>query len=154
MSAPPTDDTQPDDAKPEPDGDAQPAKPRANAEAARWRTRLREVEAERDRLAEQLTGLRRRELDAELAETLADPSDFWTVAEHQVEAFLTDDGEVDHERLTEAATALVEAKPHWSANPPKPEVPRRPVEQLRGGTQPDAAVPRSSWHDVLRDATK
>lgn len=46
-----------------------------NEEAKRYRLRLREVEAERDQLVEQVQTLRQAEVERQAADRLEDPSD-------------------------------------------------------------------------------
>lgn len=96
----PADDELPED-EPDPDGDEtdddEPAVARARQQAARYRRQLRDVESERDELAEALWLERVTALG-----TLADPTDLP----------FDPDALRDPDRLRELADELVTAKPH------------------------------------------
>jgi hypothetical protein len=139
------------DPAPEPDAIAE-----LRREAAGYRTRLRETEAERDRLAEQVAGFRRAEVERiattpadDLKHGLRSPDDLWRYTEDEVDAYLTEDGEVDPDKVrTTVATVLAE-RPYLSAVPAGP----RP-DPSQGAT--DHAGPRTNpngWGDLLKDAT-
>lgn len=96
----------PDEPLVEPEDPANP-----NREAAKWRTRLREVEAERDQLAERLTAFQRREIEAQLGDILAQPGDLFEVGRAEVSDFYDDDGQLRADELRAAAGALVEQRP-------------------------------------------
>lgn len=79
----------------------------ANREAAKYRTRLREVEAERDTLAEQVTTLQRAEAERLAAAHLKNPAGLWA-AGADLPALLADDGTVDPDKVAAAAKTAVE----------------------------------------------
>jgi hypothetical protein len=89
-----------------------------NREAARYRTRLREVESERDELAGRLDGLLRGQAEA-LATggeaRLHSGADLWldggTVAD-----VVGEDGQVDPERVAALAQAVAQARPYLRTN--------------------------------------
>ena len=95
---------------------------KGNSEAARYRTQLRTVEAERDALAERVTGYQRKHVERLAGDRLADPADLWSSTEL---ADLLDDGaEVDDAKVTAAVEELVKAKPHYGKRgaTPKPDL--------------------------------
>ena len=83
-------------------------------EAAKYRRRLRETEAERDALATQLAGIRKNEVQRALGEHLADPSD---LGELDLDSFYKD-GSLDPDAVRKAAAAAVAEHPHWRRQPP------------------------------------
>lgn len=114
-----------------------------NHEAAKWRTRLRDTEAERDALAERLASAQRQNVDTVVSQRFADAADFWSVVD--LADVLGDDGEIDPERLTTAMDSALAAKPHWkrpaSATESASTVTSR--ERVGGGKTP-------SWSDLLQ----
>ena len=91
--------------------DAAPENESPNSEAARYRVRLRETEAERDQLAERLAGYQRREVEAAIADVLDVPSDLWEVGNTDVTALYGEDGNLDEAAALGAAAALAEQRP-------------------------------------------
>lgn len=89
--------------------DATQTDSKANREAARYRTQLRAVEAERDKLAETVRTLRTQAAENALADVLAQPSSLW-MAGHDVAEFYDEAGTLDVERLREAAAQAVAEK--------------------------------------------
>ena len=84
----------------------------ANAEAKKYRRRLREVEAERDQLQEQVQTLRRSEVERQVSGELEDPSDLWR-AGTELEHLLDEDGAVDQGKVAETARAVTAEHPGW-----------------------------------------
>jgi hypothetical protein len=116
----PTNNTDPDegrrtpDATPPDDNDDDGAR-NPNAEAARYRTRLRETEAERDALTAAVTSLQRRECERHIAEALECPADLWDIAAADPAAFYNDDGTLDETRLADAVAELLKQRPRLAA---------------------------------------
>ncbi len=115
-----------------------------NAEAARYRRRLREVEAERDALADKVESLQRAQALAQAAGVLSQPADLFEVGRVDLAALLNADGDLDAGAVAAALDALIEARPGL-AIPREPSYknphagPRDPI----GGGRPAA------WGDVL-----
>lgn len=116
----PTEPQHPDDQQPaqEPDSaqpdaaEVPPQQPESrNAEAARYRTQLRAVEAERDTLAERVATYQRREAEAEIADLLAQPADLWDVGHLDITTVYDDNGDLRADELRAAAGALLEQRP-------------------------------------------
>lgn len=121
------------------DHEADPTKLRA--EAAKYRRRAQDAEAERDTLRAEIDGLRRSEIEHRVADRLETPEDLWLV--HDTETFMGDDG-IDDEAIRAAVDALLEQRPQWRKRRPADDLPRRP--QLNDGT----ALSSGSWSGVLR----
>jgi hypothetical protein len=73
-------------------------------EAAKYRRKLREAEGERDQLAQQLTAMRRSQIDAQASDMGIKPAALWASGT-QLEDMLGDDGVPDPEKITAAVNA-------------------------------------------------
>ncbi|MBM7807657.1 hypothetical protein JOD57_003494 [Geodermatophilus bullaregiensis] len=113
-----------------------------NREAAAYRRKLRDAEAERDRLASAVTTYQRRDAEALVGSRLLSPADLW-VAGAKLEDLLADDGTVDPAKVDAAVDTVLEARPHWK--PQGPRVPRDMGQGQRGGTVGGG----TSWADVI-----
>lgn len=123
--------------------DAPEASP--NSEAARYRRQLREVEAERDALAERLQGHQRREVEAMVADLLDVPADLFDIGQVQPSDFYNDDGTLNEAELRAAAGALLEERPRLGK--PRPTGPRW---QNFGQYAPPPPQRGAAWSDVLK----
>lgn len=114
-----------------------------NAEAARYRTRLRAAEGERDLLSQRVERMQRREAERLAGERLAAPADLFDVGGTALADLLTDDGDVDADRVTEAVQALLDARPglHKDSKPAWPDM---------GAGQRETSAPGKTWGSVLR----
>ncbi|RUP35019.1 MAG: hypothetical protein EKK51_00225 [Mycolicibacterium sp.] len=115
-----------------------------NKEAAKWRTKLRDTEAERDGLATRLETMQRAEAERLAAQHLANGADLWLTGTTLTD-MLDDNGNLDPAKITTAATTLGADRPHWrctaSSAAPAGEVTAR--GKIDGG-------PNRTWADVLR----
>jgi hypothetical protein len=100
------------------DGGAPEANP--NSEAARYRTRLRETEAERDTLAERLAGYQRRECESAVSDLLDCPDDLWSIGQASVSDFYDDAGELNDAELRAAVGGMLEERPRLGKPGPGP----------------------------------
>lgn len=75
---------------------------------ARYRTQLRETEAERDQLAGRIEAMQRAEVERLAQQWISKPSALWS-AEVTLADLLDDDGHVDPEKVTAAAHAARQA---------------------------------------------
>lgn len=91
--------------------DASPATQRANRDAARYRRRLREAEAERDDLREQVVGLQIAEASRIAADKLAVGGDLFEVGGVQINDVLDDNGRVDADLVMQFADDVLAARP-------------------------------------------
>ena len=112
-----------------------------NAEAARYRTRLRETEAERDTIAGQLEKYQRREAQR-LATDLSKPADLWLDGT-DVADVLDDDGQVDPVAVAAIQAKVLEGRPGLSNQRPAPRP--DPSQGARGGP-----TTGDDWAAVLR----
>lgn len=95
-------------------------------EAAKYRTRAKEAEAQRDEISKRLSNFQRAEAER-LAATatdgfrpLADGSDLW-VADNEIEGLVGEDGTVNADAVRERVGALGENRPHYLARAASPE---------------------------------
>lgn len=102
-----------------------------NREAAKYRTKLRAAEAERDSLAATVVTFQRAEVERLLRTRLETPGDFW-LAGANLEDQLTEDGTVDPAKVEAAAQAVLADHPSWAARR-KPRVPRDMGQGTREG---------------------
>jgi hypothetical protein len=116
--------------------------PSPNSEAARWRTKLRDAETQRDALTERLTGYQRRECEAAVADLLDEPGDLWEIGQADLSAFYNEDGTLDEAELRAAAGALCEMRPKL-AKPPGPR------HQNFGQFTPPPPPPKIGWGTVI-----
>ncbi len=136
---------------PEPDTDTQgshdadEAARKARGDAAGYRRRLRDVEAERDALvaerdalAERVTARQRADVEASAARRLVDGSDLWTAVD--LPDLLTEAGVLDEEKVAAAVDALVATKPHY----------RRSTGDIGQGVRGEPLRVEPSFADVLR----
>ena len=80
---------------------------KAGKEAAKYRTRLRETEAERDALAEQVTALRRAAVDDRVKAQKVPVEGFWASGV-TLEELVDEGGHIDDEKVKVAADQAVE----------------------------------------------
>jgi hypothetical protein len=131
---------------PEPDDTPEmPARGTA-AEAKRYRLKLRETEAERDRLAALVERHRRADVERALSESkLADPADLWRDG-LTLDELLDDDGSIDDTKLADAVAAVLAAHPSWA----RPA--RKPVDLGQGPR--GVPTPKVGLDAAIRDAVR
>lgn len=129
------------DATVAPDEPAEESTP--NQEAAKWRTKFREAEAERDTLTERLIGYQRRECEHAVADLLDEPTDLWDIGQADYAQFYNENGELDEAELRAAAGALIETRPKL-AKPPGPR--HHDFGQYRLPPPP----PSGGWSDLIK----
>lgn len=117
---------------------------RPGSEAAKYRRRLREAEAERDALRDRLNGANRREAERIASAHLAQADDLFAF-DARIEDLIGDDGLIDAERVETACAALIEARPGLRLPS------RRPT--FDGGARATSA-PSRGWNDVLRQGRR
>jgi hypothetical protein len=117
---------------PEPEGE------HPSREAASYRRRLRETEAERDALRERVESYERREAEA-IARDLgaAVPSDLWTLV--GLDDLRGDDGALDSETVQARVSAILAERPTW----------RRPAPDLGAGARPPVESERKPGLSAL-----
>jgi hypothetical protein len=117
-TAPPADDTtppaDPDPAAADPpaaDTDESAEPPTANSEAARYRTTLRAVEAERDALADRVAGYQRSQVEGIVADMLEVPGDLFDIGRAELGDYFDDEGTLNEHEVRAAASALITQRP-------------------------------------------
>ncbi|MEO3757068.1 hypothetical protein ABGB19_02095 [Mycobacterium sp. B14F4] len=138
-------DTQATDTPPEP--------PAAESGERKLRKRAQTAEAERDRLREQVAGYQRREVEALAGSTLADPRDIWAGGVTLPEC-LTDDGDLDPERVTAAVAKVVDAHPHWKVQLPDAAAPASAVTSDGNPHDETDQEQAASWQEAFRQAAQ
>ena len=83
------------------------------SEAAKYRTRLREVEAERDTLAARLEASQRANVTQAIGGRFASSADFWNGTE--LSELLDDDGNVDSLKVSNRAGEILAENPHYAS---------------------------------------
>jgi hypothetical protein len=126
--------------------DADDAKSAANKEAAKWRTKFRAAERERDELVTRLEHLQRTEAQRVAAAHLADGADVWRDGA-ELSRVLDDDGNVDPARVAEVAAEVAAAHPHYGRHAPTANLRRGGLAS--GATGMDSPR-RASWSEVIR----
>lgn len=115
-----------------------------NREAARYRTRLREVEGERDALAARVQRLQRAAVARLVGDRLAVPDDLLAFG-LALEDLLTEDGEVDAELVNSAVFDLLTRRPGLAVVPDKARFP-----DLGGGRRGTTPASAPGWADLVR----
>lgn len=115
--------------------------PTEGTEAAKYRRRLRQAEAQRDGLSARVEHLQRAEVERLVTGRLANPTDTWLLAGDDLAQFCDDDGNIDPELVDAFVVATVADRPSWEA---------QHVPQVRSGPRGAAKPAEPSWRDVLR----
>lgn len=111
----------------------------ANREAAKYRTKLRETEAQNATLTGRLEAMQRREVERLASADLDTPEDLW-LTDVGLGTLLDDDGQVDEAKVSAAVTTVLQGRPGW----------RRPSPvTYDGGARSNPPVP-VSMQDLLQ----
>jgi hypothetical protein len=134
----------------EPEGDALDAAGRKlSDEAAKWRVQARAEETNRLIAEAKLAGVQTREVNRLLATKLQMPDDFWIASDVKLEDLLGDEGEVDADKVAEAADAVLQNRPHWAARLKPVGAPSAAVTG-DGKYNVKGTGDKVDWSDVLR----
>ena len=114
-------------------------KGKGNSEAAKWRVRFREAEAELETLKSRVADMQAAEVSrlATGAGRLHDGQDLLLTA--TLTDLLDDEGIVDSDKVTEAVAALIEKKPHLA----------KPAFDDSVGVGEKGTVKSPTWADVI-----
>ena len=119
-----------------------------NREAAKYRTRLRETEAERDTVRGELDAahatverLQRALVETAAASDLVDPADLWRHGGVEVSELLADDGTPDPEKVSAVVSDILAERRHLA----RPRTPRPDMTQGGTGTPPPPADPVAAF---------
>ena len=118
---------------------------KANREAAKYRTRLRETEAQRDTLTARIEAFQKADALRHAGTQLADPEDLFTVGQVKLADLLDDDGNVVPELVETALMGILETRPGLG----KAATPRGP-SAAGAGNRASYAGSGTSWGSVLR----
>lgn len=118
-----------------------PETPQGNREAAKYRTQLRESETAREDLAARVEKMQRAEAERLAGTTIEKPSGLWATGT-TLEDLLDDDGEVDPDKVTAAATAASE-----QLGLTKP--PRGPIIPSQGQVPDFTPDPTKNWEGAF-----
>ena len=116
-------------------------------EAAKWRVTARQTEAKLAVAEARVAELQRQEVERILATKLAMPEDMWLSGKWSVADMLNEQGQVDAERVSAAADAVLEGRPHWRATLKPVGAPASSVTG-DGDYKPGPAAP--TWQQLLR----
>lgn len=121
-----------------------------NREAATYRRKLRDTEAERDQLASAVTTYQRRDVEALVTSgdgpKLGVAADLW-VAGVKLEDLLAEDGTVDADKVSAAVTAVLADHPNWG---PRSDTTTRVPRDMGQGRRGGAVGGDTSWASVLK----
>lgn len=132
----------------EPEGATEQGKDKAGAEAAKYRTRLRAAESERDALATRVAAYTRADVVRHVAERLTDADDLFIVGQVDVADLVDDEGALDVAAVDVAVDALLERRPRL-AKDWEPD-----AEGLDGGARRSLPGSGASWSGVLSGAQR
>jgi len=145
-----TEATEPDSSAPD-TADTDQGDNNANREAAKYRRKLRDTEAERDQfaaerdhLAARMEAMQRAEVERLAGTMLADPADLWHGT--SLDELLDDNGDIAVTKLNAAAVELLRTHPHWERQRRQP----RNTDALRSGASGAITPAGTSWSDALR----
>ena len=116
-------------------------------EAAKWRVTARQTETRLKVAEARVAELQRQEVERILATKLAMPEDMWLSGKWSVADMLNEQGQVDAERVSAAADAVLEGRPHWRATLKPVGAPASSVTG-DGEYKPGPAAP--TWQQLLR----
>jgi hypothetical protein len=135
--------TTPEASSPDHPNEAGSVRP-ANREA-RYRVERNEARQALDAAEALLGGYRTREVERLASEHLAQPSDLLSLGEVALTDLITDDGFVNPKAVSEAVSALIEARPGLAKTPP----PARAVDRSQGQGG-NVGRPKPSLGDVFK----
>lgn len=118
------------------------AKSPTNREA-RYRVERNEARAERDALAQRVEALNRREIERLAAGSMSQPSDLFSLSGNSVTDYLTDDGEVDADKVAADVAALLAERPGLRKQSP-------PLDPSQGSGGQPSAKREPTWGALLK----
>lgn len=91
-------------------GEQETGSQKVNKEA-RYRVERNEARAERDALAERIQRMQRAEVERLAADGLSHPADLFSLSGNELADYLTEDGEVDADKVAADVTAILAERP-------------------------------------------
>ncbi|MGX1762946.1 hypothetical protein ACWIGW_45980 [Nocardia brasiliensis] len=119
-----------------------------NAEAAKWRRKLRDTETELATARERITRYQRTEIERLAAEHLAVPADLFDIGKADLPALLDDNGDPDPVKVRAAVDELVNARPGLHKNG-RPNPVARHANYGQGFTGQTRGN-RSGWNEMIK----
>lgn len=113
-------------------------------EAANYRTQRNEAREERDALAQRVKQMQTREVERLAAASLSQPGDLFSLSGNELADYLTEDGDVDGEKVAADVAAILAERP--GLQKPKHVAGYDPT-QGRGGRPPKGSP---SFGDLLK----
>jgi hypothetical protein len=110
-------------------------------EAAGHRRKLREAEAERDRLAGIVHSMLRNEVERRAEQRMHRGDDIWS-AGVELGELLDEDGALDLAKVDAAVERVIKERPHWSR--------LRPTGAADQGARGSTSSPGITWQEALR----
>ena len=123
-----------------------PQEQRLSDEAAKWRREYRAADTHRLIAEARVADMQTKEINRILATQFAAPDDFWLASDATLED-LTTDGEIDAEKVAEAAAAVLDTRPHWRATL-KPV--GAPASAVTGDGKAPKAAEQPTWAGLLK----
>lgn len=116
-----------------------------NREAAKYRTRLREVEAERDALKARVDAMTRKQIEGVIGDKLHRPDDFFEVdGGVAIDDLIAEDGTVDEAKVSTRLATITETRPHLIKPAPKVDS----AAPSRGAAEEG----KTTWQDALQSS--
>lgn len=111
-------------------------------DASKSMPREQRYRMERNEARQRLSRLQRAEIERLASAGLSTPSDLFTLSGNQLEDYLTDDGEVDPDRVAADVEAILQERPGLKKTSPA----RDPSQGSGGG---GGAKPKADWFSAL-----
>lgn len=122
-------------------GEQESGSQKGNKEA-RYRVERNEARAERDALAERIQRMHRAEVERLASDALSHPADLFSLSGNELADYLTEDGDVDAEKVAADVVAILAERPGLRKTTPGYD-----PSQGFGGTTPKNSSP--SWEALL-----
>jgi hypothetical protein len=132
------------------DGSDSQSGSKLHREAANYRIRAREAEQQRDALAQRVERMQRAEVERLAADAgLSHASDVFMMSGNELADYLTEDGDVDAEKVAADVAAIVAERPGL-----RKRMPGYDPTQGYGGRPPKAAPAEPSFADLFKSTNQ
>jgi hypothetical protein len=116
---------------------------RLHREAAKYRTQLRDTEAERDTLQARVEAMQLHQVEHYAGQHLSDPTDLLALSGLELAELLTEDGFADPDKIRVAAAGVVATRPGLGLNSPA-------VDFTQGSGNVAPGRGQASWGSLLQ----
>jgi hypothetical protein len=123
--------------------------PQKSNKEARYRVERNEARAERDALAQRVERLQRAEVERLAADKLSHPADLFSLSGNELADYLTDDGDVDAEKVAADVAEIVAERPGL-----RKRMPGYDPTQGYGGRPPKAVPAEPSFVDLFKSTNQ